>query len=420
MAEETTTDTQVDTTNSTSNTTSTNNSSEDTEENEEEKEEEKQKEEDEEDVEEWTPHKGKIMQIVPYKYINNLSWDKNYTDPTGTGNVTLPYSSAKDDSENYNGYCFSPNDLKYIYQGVSCKLKLRRSCDDEFEATGIEETGLSDDEIFEREHVPTEEQREEIEQDLFEAENQAKEEAEKNGETYEKEEDIRYSRCSYDDGIYGFISEVSYDDDGAELEIKDYGYLLERDDIKLEFNELHSVIFEETIKSYGLIPDVDFTGLPDEVLNWTNVSSSGDSDDSSGSLNADGSMTEDQVWQIQNTFTYGGIGTGHDPEKAWSLIGTKEGSSADCYDCTAWLYYCYNFKVGIPARDICYSSKYASSGSHHTIQVQKNGEWIDPPQYDNGCSTLGVISGHQTHVCREPPTNGNIPEYVSCPYSSNG
>lgn len=233
-----------------------------------------QKEEDEEEVETWTAHKGKIMQIKPYKLFSSISWDKSYEDPTGTGNVSMPYSSENIDS------AFSPSDLKYIYQGVSCKVKIRRSCDEPFSATGIEEVATNEDMIFEREHTPTQEQKEEMETLLMETQAQQENTGDEIiGEN--KDDDIRYSRSSSDDGIYGFISEVSYNEDGAELEIKDYGYLLERDDLKLAFNAPHSVIFEEVIKSYGLIPDVDFTGLPNEVLDWTNVSNDGSTDDRS-------------------------------------------------------------------------------------------------------------------------------------------
>lgn len=103
---------------------------------------------DEEEEEDWgdrdnfTPHKGKIMQIKPYKEIASVNFDKSYDSPTGTGEVEILYSSR---------------DYRYIYKGVAMKLKLRRTCDDEWSATGLEEPDYEEKEIFFKEHIPTDE-----------------------------------------------------------------------------------------------------------------------------------------------------------------------------------------------------------------------------------------------------------------------
>lgn len=377
-------------------------------------EEEKQKKEDEEKEEEFHPHKGKIMQIKPYTQISSFSYDKSYDNPTGSGKVEIHYT--KDEMEEAK---------KYIYKGVSCKAKIRRSTDELFSSSGIEEYDLDEGEIHIREHYPTKEQLDEIKsaKDLDRLEKglpETPDEEEKADETKP------YTRSDKDGGIYGFVTDVSHDQMGTELEIKDWGLCLEDNTKKLSFNNmLRSQILTEVIKSYGLVPAVDFTGLRDDMITWSNVTSSGNDsdDDGTGNLNADGSMTEEEVWDIACTFNYAGIGTDHDPEKAWEMIGTRKGSSADCYDCTAWLYYVYNFKVGIPARDICYHSDYASSGSHHTIQLYRNGKWEDPLEYDNMTTNLKVIKSRSKsgdHVCRTPPSGGSIPPYSKCPHSSNG
>ena len=348
-------------------------------------EEDKQKQEDEKDEAQWHPHMGKIMQIKPYKYFNSVNWDKSYEDPTGSGSVSMPYSSEDND------YCFSPSDVKYIYKGVCCKFKIRRSCEDQFKATGIEETGLDENGIFEREHYPTEEQKVDLETE--EQENELTEQGNSgdNPTSNESEEEIRYSRSSYDDAIYGFISEVNYNQDGAELEIKDWGYALERDDIKLKMSGLHSTVFEEVIKSYGLIPDVDFTGLPNEHVDWTNMNGSSD-DKSSGSTGGDAS----EIWKLQNTFVHPyrtGVYTvesTHDPELAWSKMGMDcEGYNVDCWTTTAWLYKALT-DAGYTCRQINYPSSSANSGYHWVIQIQENGEWKVPvDKYKGGDSWLG-------------------------------
>lgn len=349
------------------------------------------------------PHRGKIMDVLQYTEISSISFDKSYEDSTANGKVE---------------FVFSPKDMKYIYDGVSCKLKLRRDTDRQFSSTGIEEVFKDENDIIYREHYPTEEQ-------LVDAEltTGMKEFIDSDVADYDVDSTI-VCRSASDDGLYGFVTEVKHSQKGSEVSVKDWGYCLEDTGKKLEFNGLlRSHVIEEVAKSYGLTPIVDFTGLEDDLVNWTNMKevSKGSSSSSDGaSVNGDGTMTEDQMWEIYKTFVYGGWGSGHDPNKAWEKMGTTKGASADCYDATAWAYYVYNYKIGIPARDICYHSDHAPSGSHHTIQIYKNNKWIDPPQLSGITSGLGGgAKGKDFHVCREPPSNGNMPEYVRCPYSNN-
>ena len=97
------------------------------------------------------------------------------------------------------------------------------------------------------------------------------------------EETLPISRSDSDAGIYGFVTDVSHKQTGTELEIKDWGYALEDKTKKLGFEgRLRSQILEEVIKSYGLIPIVDFTGLRDDIITWNNITSSDEEDDSGG------------------------------------------------------------------------------------------------------------------------------------------
>lgn len=232
------------------------------------KQQEERQKEDEETEEEFHPHKGKIMGINQFNQISDLSWDKSYDNPTGTSKVTLHYQ--KEDREKL---------IKYIYKGASCKAKLRRSNEEQFTNTGIEEYGLSEEEIIAREHYPTKEQLEEIKveenkQKLLNSEDDGKSDREKAEEEAKKNKP--YTRQDGDGGIYGFITDVTHDDKGTELEIKDWGYCLEDNTKELNFsNMLRSQILEEVIKSYGLVPIVDFTGLKDDSISWSNVTGGG-------------------------------------------------------------------------------------------------------------------------------------------------
>ena len=102
--------------------------------------EEEEEEEDWGDRDNFTPHKGKIMEIKPYKEISSVSFDKSYDSPTGTGTIKTLYSSR---------------DYRFIYKGVAMKLKLRRTCDKEWSATGLEEPNYDENEKFFKEHIPT-------------------------------------------------------------------------------------------------------------------------------------------------------------------------------------------------------------------------------------------------------------------------
>lgn len=78
-----------------------------------------------------------------------------------------------------------------------------------------------------------------------------------------------------------FITDESFSDYDCKLGLSGMGKLMER---KYEFSfsqMLRSKIIEEVIKTAGLEPVVDPTGLDDQVIDYTNVSSSDDGDDSS-------------------------------------------------------------------------------------------------------------------------------------------
>lgn len=78
----------------------------------------------------------------------------------------------------------------------------------------------------------------------------------------------------------GFIIEETFNEDGMELKLTGMTKLLEQ---KYEFNFTQMKISEilvEMIKTAGLKPEVDPTGLDDKVIDYSNVSSDGDDDDS--------------------------------------------------------------------------------------------------------------------------------------------
>ena len=98
---------------------------------------------------------------------------------------------------------------------------------------------------------------------------------------------------SYDDMaevLLGFITEQRFSTDNVELQIAGMTKLLDKK-YQFDFSQMkRSAIVEEIIKTAGLVPVVDFTGMVDEVIDYSNVSSSEDGDDGgdySGSVSSD-------------------------------------------------------------------------------------------------------------------------------------
>ena len=84
--------------------------------------------------------------------------------------------------------------------------------------------------------------------------------------------------------LLGFITEESFNESGMDLSISSFTKLLEKE-YKFEFTQMkRSEILIEMIKTAGLEPEVDPTGLQDDVIDYTNISSSGDEGDDSGSV----------------------------------------------------------------------------------------------------------------------------------------
>lgn len=217
------------------------------------------------------------------------------------------------------------------------------------------------------------------------------------------------------EGWLCFITDVSIDNNKLDLTLSGFEKLLEQENI-LSFTALRrSVILREVIKMAGLEPVIDTTGLPDEVINWSTEKQSDKENDQSGggyNVSGDGSWTEQMLEELAPQLKYEHLGSGHDPQKGYDIV-TKN-KAGDCYDVTAFAYYVYNFKIGIPCRDIV-GKGYGASGTHHVAMILKDGDWVFPSWYDKVTTNLKVTSGMKKgdyKVSREPPdSGGNIPAY---------
>jgi len=329
------------------------------------KEEEEKEKEDTEKEEEFHPHKGKIMGIKPYTQIESVSWDKSYDNPTGTSNTKIIYSKEETKENN-----------KFIYKGASCKVKIRRSNEKKFTTTGIEEYGLSEEEIAEREHYPTKEQLEEVGilKAQEELENQDLEKSELEKAQEKAFEDLPYSRGDGDGGLYGFITDVTHEDKGTELEIKDWGYCLEDNTKELSFSNMaRSQILIEVIRTYGLVPVVDFTGLKDDTISWSNVTS-GTGTTTSSNNGGDGQVLGDDAIEIGNSLASMYTFCAGSGSEDYETMKKKK-----CGSCWAWSDALYTelTKKGYTCRIVQYATSMASN--HRSVQVKNGSEWEDYP-----------------------------------------
>ena len=84
------------------------------------------------------------------------------------------------------------------------------------------------------------------------------------------------------EGYLCFITDVNISGDKLDLSLCGYEKLLEQENILSFKNQRRSTILEEVIKMAGLVPVIDTTGLPDELINWSTEKEKED-EDSGGS-----------------------------------------------------------------------------------------------------------------------------------------
>lgn len=178
-----------------------------------------------------------------------------------------------------------------------------------------------------------------------------------------------------------FIEDLTFSEDGTQLSCKGADVLLD-EEYQFDFHQMkRSKILEEMIKTAGLEPVVDPTGLIDDVIDYTNISKSDDSGDASDATNAPSieamvkqaikgkkgarakaeaiysAMVSHLVYQGYSCSQHKG-----DPEAAW-----KDGS-VNCADSTNIGCVAYR-KAGLNARAI-------HGPNHFWCEVQIDGSWV--------------------------------------------
>ena len=141
----------------------------------------------------------------------------------------------------------------------------------------------------------------------------------------------------------------------------------------------------------GLKAEVNTAGLKDDdytmKVQETKTDGTTSTTDSGGT--GDGSMTRAEIFEIAKKWGYGGFSTS-DPQTAYNAYknGTR---SFDCYGASACLYYMFSKFTKVGVQVMHYHSSYSRSGTHRTIQLKENGQWINPPEYKQMTRMLRVI-----------------------------
>ena len=106
--------------------------------------------------------------------------------------------------------------------------------------------------------------------------------------------DVNDEQIQIDDseGYLCFITDVNISDNKLELSLNGYEKLLEQENILSFSNQRRSTILEEVIKMAGLVPVVDATGLPDELINWSTEQNSKEDEQSGGGATSIEESTE--------------------------------------------------------------------------------------------------------------------------------
>lgn len=101
--------------------------------------------------------------------------------------------------------------------------------------------------------------------------------------------------------LLGFIADIKFTETSTDLKLVGMSKLLEQE-AQFSFTQTKmSEILKQMIETAGLKANIDVTGLNDEVIDYTNVSSSGDDSDTTGAYSEDAGKLAKQVCKGKKT-----------------------------------------------------------------------------------------------------------------------
>lgn len=192
--------------------------------------------------------------------------------------------------------------------------------------------------------------------------------------------------------LEGFLTDVSRSQENnlpiINITINGFQSYLEQ---QVEFNasDKKSVLLKALCDMCGLKLDLDLEGLTDDTYELkTGSSSSSENSEGSSNTAGDDATKRAEIFAKAATWSYGGASY-QDPEQAYKW--TEAHKCGDCFCASASLFYQFKTFTSYGVRIVVGYSPYARSGTHRTIQLKENGQWIDPPEYSKMTRNLRVL-----------------------------
>ena len=181
-----------------------------------------------------------------------------------------------------------------------------------------------------------------------------------------------------------FIEDLTFTEDGTQLSCKGADVLLD-EEYQFDFHQMkRSKILEEMIKTAGLEPEVDPTGLIDDVIDYTNISKgddSGSASDASGAPNISSMVKQackgkkgarektEAIYQAMvNHLTYSGYSCSEFPHTNEGADQAWQKGAVNCADSSSIGRVAYT-AGGMKARVV-------HGPNHFWVEVSVDGSWI--------------------------------------------
>lgn len=223
---------------------------------------------------------GKLDDTIKIRDIINASWDFDYSDWSGTCTVKIPYKKKY---------------LEYIHKGAYVEFRCARF-----------PYGVDPEELSQVDDKRWKEEGKKVEQLVKEY-----------TALHKNDDSLNFTKVFYKNmwwliprSFRGYITDIKYNPDSLEVTCNDYPIILE-EQAKLSFKQMYrSDILYEVIHASGMTPNIDMTGLPDEVIDWSNISSN-NTESTSSEGSAGDALTGDDCTSTNSMACLSGCNSGN-------------------------------------------------------------------------------------------------------------
>lgn len=234
-------------------------------------------------IKNYIPELGEITGTKTYTKLINLGWNCDYVGLSGASSFSIP---------------FLKEDLKQVHKGAKCSIHVKRI-----------HLGEDINKMKQKDVIKLKEVKDKVK--LIEK----KQKSPKNNMV--KDSVFIDYKEELETVFYGFVDDINFKESVLEIKGADYSKALQQEDIMTFKQMKRSDILKEIIKSSGMIPMIDTTGLRDDVIDWTSAKSGSEKTESSPLLGDD--CTESHSMSVTHSGSHGNAGTG----KNWDSQAKK-------------------------------------------------------------------------------------------------